>query len=60
LDQEFQIFLYLAKPYASMITGGAERTRVAAWLQILCSIYGNECCSKMKAVRNDYMMALLG
>ncbi|XP_076254959.1 uncharacterized protein LOC143192963 [Rhynchophorus ferrugineus] len=60
LDQEFQLFLYLAKPYASMITGGTERTRVAAWLQILCSVHGNECCSKMKAIRNDYMMALLG
>ncbi|KAL1509548.1 hypothetical protein ABEB36_004262 [Hypothenemus hampei] len=60
LDQEFQFFLYLAKPYASMITGGSERTRVAAWLQILCSIHGIECCSRMKAIRNDYMMALLG
>ncbi|XP_030748243.1 uncharacterized protein LOC115876568 [Sitophilus oryzae] len=60
LDQEFQFFLYLAKPYASMITGGAERTRIAAWLQILCSICGNECCSHMKAIRNDYMMAMLG
>ncbi|XP_060531631.1 uncharacterized protein LOC132705192 [Cylas formicarius] len=60
LDQEFQFFLYLAKPYAAMITGGAERTRVSAWLQILCSIHGIQSCSKMKAIRNDYMMALLG
>ncbi|XP_066257516.1 uncharacterized protein [Euwallacea similis] len=60
LDQEFQLFLYLVKPYAALLAGGAERTRVAAWLQLLCSIHGSECCSKMKAVRNDYMMALLG
>ncbi|XP_066154668.1 uncharacterized protein [Euwallacea fornicatus] len=60
LDQEFQLFLYLAKPYAALISGGGERTRVAAWLQLLCSIHGNECCCKMKAIRNDYVMALLG
>ncbi|ERL93968.1 hypothetical protein D910_11253 [Dendroctonus ponderosae] len=60
LDQEFQFYLYLAKPYAAMISGGAERTRVAAWLQMLCSVHGTECCSRMKAIRNDYMMALLG
>ncbi|KAJ8982707.1 hypothetical protein NQ317_004516 [Molorchus minor] len=60
LDQEFQLFLYIAKPYAYLITNGNDRTRVAAWLQMLCSIHGNTCCSGMKAIRNDYMMALLG
>ncbi|CAG9766628.1 unnamed protein product [Ceutorhynchus assimilis] len=60
LDQEFQLYLYLIKPYAAMISSGTERTRVAAWLQMLCSVHGNECCSRMKAIRNDYMMALLG
>lgn len=60
LDQEFQLFLYLARPYAYMLRNGNDRTRIAAWLQMLCSIHGMESCSSMKAIRNDYMMALLG
>ncbi|CAG9819672.1 unnamed protein product [Phaedon cochleariae] len=60
LDQEFQLFLYIARPYAFLIRIGNDRTRIAAWLQMLCSIQGRESCSSMKAIRNDYMMALLG
>nr|CAH7753598.1 unnamed protein product [Callosobruchus chinensis]CAH7754394.1 unnamed protein product [Callosobruchus chinensis] len=60
LDQEFQLLLYIAKPYAFMISNGNDRTRVAAWFQMLCSIHGNSSCSSMKAIRNDYLMALLG
>ncbi|KAF5302906.1 hypothetical protein FQA39_LY02086 [Lamprigera yunnana] len=59
LDQEFQFFLYLARPYAAMLSNGDDRTRVAAWLQTLCTIHGRSC-SSMRAIRNDYMMALLG
>ncbi|XP_044749072.1 uncharacterized protein LOC123309848 [Coccinella septempunctata] len=59
LDQEFQFFLYLARPYAALMLNAEDRTKVACWLQTLCTIQGN-CCSSMKAVRNDYMMALLG
>ncbi|CAH1992630.1 unnamed protein product [Acanthoscelides obtectus] len=60
LDQEFQLLLYIAKPYAFMILNGNDRTRVAAWFQMLCSIHGGSSCSSMKAIRNDYLMALLG
>ncbi|XP_056644785.1 uncharacterized protein LOC130450433 [Diorhabda sublineata] len=60
LDQEFQFYLYISRPYAYLIRNGSDRTRVAAWLQMLCSIHGNDCCSSMKAIRNDYMMAFLG
>ncbi|KAK4886813.1 hypothetical protein RN001_003084 [Aquatica leii] len=59
LDQEFQFFLYLARPYAAMLSNGDDRTRIAAWLQTLCTIHGRSC-SSMRAIRNDYMMALLG
>ncbi|XP_045479357.1 uncharacterized protein LOC123684225 [Harmonia axyridis] len=59
LDQEFQFYLYLARPYAALMLNAEDRTKVACWLQTLCTIQGN-CCSSMKAVRNDYMMALLG
>uniref|UniRef100_A0A6P7H7Y8 Uncharacterized protein LOC114348298 n=1 Tax=Diabrotica virgifera virgifera TaxID=50390 RepID=A0A6P7H7Y8_DIAVI len=60
LDQEFQLYLYIARPYAYLIRNGNDRTRAASWLQMLCSIYGQQCCSSMKAIRNDYMMAFLG
>lgn len=60
LDQEFQFMLYMARPYAHLLTNGPDKTRVATWLQILCSVHGPECCSAMKAIRNDYIMALLG
>ncbi|KAF2879031.1 hypothetical protein ILUMI_27125 [Ignelater luminosus] len=59
LDQEFQFFLYLARPYAAMLNNPDDRTRIAAWLQTLCTIHG-DFCSSMRAIRNDYMMALLG
>ncbi|KAI4462585.1 hypothetical protein MML48_4g00013168 [Holotrichia oblita] len=59
LDQEFQFLLYLAKPYAAMLKGRYDSTKVATWMQTLCTIHGNSC-SSMKGIRNDYMMALLG
>lgn len=59
MDEEFQFFLYLARPYAAMLTHADDRTRIAAWLQSLCTIQGDTC-SSMRAIRNDYMMALLG
>lgn len=59
LDQEFQFLLYLARPYATLIPNGDDRTKVASWLQMLCSIC-EDVCSSMRAIRNDYMMALLG
>ncbi|CAH0560255.1 unnamed protein product [Brassicogethes aeneus] len=58
LDQEFQLFLHIARPYAGVLKGH-DKTRIANWLQILCSIHGKECCSAMKSIRNDYIMALL-
>ncbi|KAB0799677.1 hypothetical protein PPYR_07557 [Photinus pyralis] len=58
LDQEFQFFLFLARPYASLLNSD-DQTKIAAWLQTLCTISGRSC-SSMKAIRNDYMMALLG
>lgn len=60
LDHEFQFYLYLARPYAYLIKNGSDRTRAATWFQVLCSIHGPTSCSSMKAIRNDYMMALLG
>lgn len=59
LDEEFRFMLYLARPYAAMLRTVDERTKVATWLQVLC-IITDDACSTMRAVRNDYMMALLG
>ncbi|EFA02313.1 uncharacterized protein LOC664256 [Tribolium castaneum] len=58
LDQEFQYLLYLTRPYAALLPA-EDKTRTAAWLQTLCTIHG-EACSAMKAIRNDYIMALVG
>jgi len=60
LDWEFQYLLHVARPYAALMTTVQDKTRVAKWLQKLCSIRFDVACSKMKGVRNDYMMALLG
>lgn len=58
LDQEFQFMIYLARPYATLISNSDDRTKIALWLQMLCSICGDSC-SSMRGIRNDYMMALL-
>ncbi|RZC37152.1 uncharacterized protein BDFB_011118, partial [Asbolus verrucosus] len=58
LDQEFQFLLYLTRPYAALLPS-EDKTRTAAWLQLLSTIHG-EACSSMKAIRNDYIMVLLG
>lgn len=60
LDWEFQYLLHIARPYAALMTTIQDKTRVAKWLQKLCGIPMDIACSKMKGVRNDYMMALLG
>lgn len=60
LDWEFQYLLHIARPYAALMTTVQDKTRVAKWLQKLCGIRMDIKCSKMKGVRNDYMMALLG
>lgn len=60
LDWEFQYLLHIARPYAALMTTVQDKTRVAKWLQKLCGIRMDINCSKMKGVRNDYMMALLG
>lgn len=59
LDQEFQFMLYLARPYASLLHNNDDRTKIATWLQTLCTIHEGSC-SSMRGIRNDYMMALLG
>lgn len=60
LDWEFQYLLHIARPYAALMTTIQDKTRVAKWLQKLCGVRMDIACSKMKGVRNDYMMALLG
>lgn len=60
LDWEFQYLLHVSRPYAAMMATVQDKTRVAKWLQKLCGIRKDAACSKMKGVRNDYMMALLG
>lgn len=60
LDWEFQYLLHIARPYAALMTTVQDKTRVAKWLQKLCGVRMDISCSKMKGVRNDYMMALLG
>lgn len=60
LDQEFMFLLYLARPYAALMLTCEDRTKMACWIQTLCTIYGRNFCSSMKAIRNDYIMALLG
>lgn len=60
LDWEFQYLLHIARPYAALMTTIQDKTRVAKWLQKLCGIRMDIACLKMKGVRNDYMMALLG
>jgi len=60
LDWEFQYLLHVARPYGALMTTVQDKIRVAKWLQKLCSIRMDVTCSKMKGVRNDYMMALLG
>ncbi|XP_025425982.1 uncharacterized protein LOC112694654 [Sipha flava] len=60
LDWEFQYLLHISRPYAALMTTIQDKTRVAKWLQKLCGIRMDMTCTKMKGVRNDYMMALLG
>lgn len=60
LDWEFQYLLHIVRPYAALITNVSEKAKVAKWLQKLCGIRMDMACSKMKGVRNDYIMALIG
>ncbi|CAG2062731.1 unnamed protein product [Timema podura] len=59
LDEEFQLLLYLARPYAALLVCSQDKTKVASWLQTLCAV-GPKACIFMKGIRNDYMKALLG
>lgn len=59
LDEEFTYLLYLARPFAALLPSPEDRTKIAAWLQTLCTIRSTSC-SAMKYIRNDYITALLG
>ncbi|XP_063224755.1 uncharacterized protein LOC134532265 [Bacillus rossius redtenbacheri] len=58
-DCEFRFLLHLAQPYAALLPSGDDKKLLAAWLQALCSVR-RDACFHMKAVRNDYIKALLG
>ncbi|XP_050528184.1 uncharacterized protein LOC126898286 [Daktulosphaira vitifoliae] len=60
LDWEFQYLLHVARPYAALITSIPDKTKLIKWLQKLCNVNIETECLKMRGVRNDYMMALLG
>lgn len=59
LDDLFQYYLYLAKPYAAMLARPSDRLRAGKWIQALCKI-DKTSCGVMKGRRNDYMMLLGG
>ncbi|XP_067012292.1 uncharacterized protein [Anabrus simplex] len=59
LDEEFQLYLYLARPYASLLTNPEDKTKAATWLQVLCTVQ-KDACPVLKGIRNDYIQALLG
>lgn len=60
LDWEFQFLLHMARPYAALMTTVSDKTNAAKWIRKLCGIRMDLACTKMKGVRNDYMMAFLG
>lgn len=59
LDNLFQYYLYLAKPYAAMLARPSDRLRAGKWIQALCKV-DKLSCGPMKGRRNDYMMLLGG
>ncbi|XP_014279755.1 uncharacterized protein [Halyomorpha halys] len=59
LDQEFKFFLYLAKPIVSLISDIRDKGICAVWILTLAKVRTCSCLT-MKAIRNDYMQALLG
>lgn len=59
LDDLFQYYLYLAKPYAAMLARPSDRLRAGKWIQALCKV-DKTSCGNMKGRRNDYMMLLGG
>lgn len=59
LDDLFQYYLYLSKPYAAMLARPSDRLRAGKWIQALCKV-DKTSCGPMKGRRNDYMMLLGG
>lgn len=59
LDDMFQYYMYLAKPYAAMLARPSDRLRAGKWIQALCKV-DKTSCVVMKGRRNDYMMLLGG
>ncbi|CAH1398329.1 unnamed protein product [Nezara viridula] len=59
LDQEFNFFLYLSKPLVSLIPCLRDKAICAVWILTLAKVRTCSCLT-MKAIRNDYMQALLG
>lgn len=59
LDDLFQYYLYLVKPYAAMLARPSDRLRAGKWIQALCKV-DKTSCTLMKGRRNDYMMLLGG
>lgn len=59
LDDLFQYYLYLSKPYAAMLARPSDRLRAGKWIQALCKV-DKSSCGPMKGRRNDYMMLLGG
>jgi Domain of unknown function (DUF4485) len=60
LDQHFKFFIHLAAPYAAILPRSSDRLQAAKWLKALCEHDPKTTCGVSKAIRNDYMMALMG
>lgn len=59
LDQEFNFFLYLTKPMISLIPNIRDKAICGIWILTLAKVRTCSCLT-MKAIRNDYMQALMG
>jgi hypothetical protein len=59
LDKQFKFFIHIAVPYAAMLPRSGDRLRAAKWLKALCEV-DQKSCGISKAIRNDYIMAMLG
>lgn len=59
LDNQFQLYLYMAKPHVVLLKNRHEKLLSSQWIQTLCCI-NKKSCTASKAIRNDYMMALGG
>lgn len=59
LDNQFQLYLYMAKPQIVLLQNRHEKILASQWIQSLGCI-NKKSCTASKAIRNDYMMALGG